>query len=450
MRHDLTAGRIGKSLLAFSLPMIFGNLLQQLYNVADTLIVGKTIGAAALAAVGSSYTLLVFLTSIVLGLCMGSGVVFAQLYGAKQRDEMKISIFNSLVFILLISLAINLLSLLLLDDMIRWLNIPQESVQMTRQYLQIVLCGTVFVSIYNFIAAILRSVGNTLIPLLFLGVSAITNIVLDLLLILQFNMGVSGAAVATLVSQMLSAICIVIYFLLKERRFCPQRKHCVYHKRLLRLVISNSVLTAIQQAIMNFGILLVQGLVNSFGFATSAAFAAVVKIDAFAYMPAQDFGNAFSTFIAQNYGARKSERIQQGAVIAAKLSTAFCLLASLLVCLFAKPLMLLFVENHETEIINIGIQYLRIEGAYYVGIGLLFLLYGFYRGLGKSSISIVLTVLSLGTRVVLAYALSALPSVGVVGIWWAVPIGWALADLFGIVYYAVRKKKLLHLTPLTE
>ena len=186
---------------------------------------------------------------------------------------------------------------------------------------------------------------------------------------------------------------------------------------------------------MNFGILMVQGLINSFGVAVMAAFAAAVKIDSFAYMPVQDFGNAFSTFIAQNFGAGQMKRIRDGIRVAVVSATIFCVFISLLVFAFARPLMLIFVPVHETEIISIGVQYLRIEGAFYCGIGCLFLLYGFYRGIRKPGMSVVLTVISLGTRVALAYALSAIPAIGVVGIWWSIPIGWFLADIVGLWYY---------------
>lgn len=435
MEQQLTTGKIGRSLILFSLPMILGNLLQQLYNVADTLIVGQTIGATALAAVGSSYALMVLLTSIILGLCMGSSVVFAQLYGSERIDDLKTSIFNSFVFILVISAIINILSFALLDRFIIWLNIPSQAIALTRTYLKIIFIGMTFVSIYNFFASVLRSIGNTVVPLIFLGISAITNIILDLVLILIFHMGVAGAALATVIAQGLSAICITIYFFKKSKNLCPERQHIHFNMKLLKMIISNSTLTAIQQSIMNLGILMVQGLVNSFGFATSAAFAAVVKIDAFAYMPAQDFGNAFSTFVAQNYGAKKSKRIKDGTFIAMIISSLFCLCSSALVYIFAKPLMLMFVNPGEHEIINIGIQYLHIEGVFYIGIGILFLLYGVFRGLGKSGISILLTVISLGSRVLLAYALSSISTIGVIGIWWSVPIGWALADIVGLLIY---------------
>lgn len=441
MNRDLTKGKIGKSILLFSLPMICGNLLQQLYNVADTLIVGRTIGAAALSAVGSAYALMVLLTSVILGLCMGSGVVFAQCCGAKKTDEMKTGIFNAFVFILLVSAIINIGAFLLLDKILLWLHIPSEAVDMAREYLRIILVGMTAVYIYNFFAAVLRSVGNAVIPLVFLAVSAVTNIALDVLFIVRFSMGVAGAAWATVIAEVLSALCIAVYFFLRGGNLCPQRKHMRVDKKLLRLVVTNSALTAVQQSIMNFGILTVQGLVNSFGFFASAAFTAVVKIDAFAYMPAQDFGNAFATFVAQNYGAKQELRIHKGLKTSVWMSSAFCALSSLCVCVFARPLMLLFVSPAETEILSIGIRYLHIEGACYVGIGILFLLYALYRGLGKASMSIVLTVISLGVRVALAYLLSAIPAVGLSGVWYSVPIGWALADIVGILYYTVRRNQ---------
>ena len=227
---------------------------------------------------------------------------------------------------------------------------------------------------------------------------------------------------------------------------CPQlRALCSrspIHASRIREIAGYSILTCVQQSVMNLGILMVQGLVNSFGAAVMAAFAAAVKIDAFAYMPVQDFGNAFSTFIAQNYGAGKQERIRKGLKGAVLVSVVFCVIVSALVFVFAKPLMLLFVEAGETEIIAEGVRYLHIEGAFYCGIGCLFLLYGLYRAVAKPGMSVVLTVISLGTRVVLAYLLSAV--IGVTGIWWSVPIGWFLADVTGVVYYFLHKEKLLH------
>ena len=192
---------------------------------------------------------------------------------------------------------------------------------------------------------------------------------------------------------------------------------------------------------MNLGILAVQGLVNSFGTTIMAAFAAAVKIDAFAYLPVQDFGNAFSIFIAQNYGAGKNDRIRKGIRCAVAASVLFSLAVSFLVFVFAGPLMGLFIDSGEASVIAEGTRYLRIEGSFYALIGILFLLYGLYRAIGNPGMSVILTVVSLGTRVALAYALSAVPVFGVVGIWWSVPIGWFLADALGAGYYFIRYRK---------
>ena len=207
------------------------------------------------------------------------------------------------------------------------------------------------------------------------------------------------------------------------------------HPILWFLRVPQEVMEGMRQSVMNFGILMVQGLVNSYGVTVMAAFAAAVKIDSFAYMPVQDFGNAFSTFIAQNQGAGKTERIRLGLRAAVLSSGLFCLVISAVIVCFAGPLMTIFISPEETEIIRIGVQYLHIEGACYVGIGCLFLLYGLYRGLGRAGVSVVLTIISLGTRVALAYLLSPVPAIGLLGIWWAVPIGWFLADASGFWYF---------------
>lgn len=443
MNRDLTRGNVTKAMLLFSVPLVLGNLLQQLYNVVDTLIVGQFLGAQALAAVGSSYTLMVFLTSINLGFCMGSGVVFSHLFGAKKIEELKTSIGNAFVFVGGMSLLTNIVAYLLLDKLLVVLNIQPQVVAQTKSYLLWIFSGIMFTFLYNFFAAVLRSLGNSATPLLFLGIAAVMNIVLDIIFVVPFQWGVAGAAIATVISQAFSAVVVAIYFYKKMPEIAPHKEHFRLHIPLLKKIISHSILTSVQQSIMNFGILMIQGLVNSFGVTAMAAFAAAVKIDSFAYMPVQDFGNAFSTFIAQNHGAGKPKRIHEGIRQAVKISTLFCVFITLAVTIFARPLMLIFVHPSETAIIVTGATYLRIEGAFYCLIGILFLLYGFYRGLGRPGISVVLTLISLGCRVILAYVLAPNAAIGIVGIWWAIPIGWLLADLVGFGYYLAKRKTLL-------
>lgn len=435
MKGDLTKGPVMRSMLLFALPMIAGNLLQQCYNVADTLIVGQFLGPDALAAVGSSFTLMTFLTSILLGLCMGSGAVFSIRFGQKDPEGLKNGMAASFLLIGALTVLLNVISFLSMDWILLFLQVPAEVQGQMREYLSVIFCGIAASFLYNYFASLLRAVGNSVVPLAFLAVSAVLNIILDLWFVLGLHRGVAGAAEATVLSQYVSALGIAVY---TWARF-PQFRLHISHFRMSRTAVKEiagfSLLTCVQQSIMNLGILMVQGLVNSFGPSVMAAFAAAVKIDAFAYMPVQDFGNAFSTFIAQNYGAGQSDRIRRGLKGAVLTALLFCAAVSAAVWIFARPLMLLFVSPEETAIIAEGVRYLRIEGTFYCGIGCLFLLYGLYRALGKPGMSVVLTVISLGSRVALAYALSSLPALGVAGIWWSVPIGWALADAAGLACY---------------
>ena len=431
-----------QTMLRFAVPMILGDLLQQCYNIADTLIVGRYLGESALAAVGSAFSLMTFLTSIILGLAMGSGTVFSIRYGQKDEKGLKEGILASFALLASVTVILNILVFAGLDLIIWFLRTPEELVQMMRDYLSVIFAGLVGIFLYNFFASLLRSLGNSVVPLAFLAVSACLNIVLDLWFVTGLHRGVAGAAEATVIAQYVSGIGIAIYTFAKFPQLLRREQGVCLRKSRVKEITSFSALTCMQQSIMNLGILAVQGLVNSFGTTIMAAFAAAVKIDAFAYLPVQDFGNAFSIFTAQNYGAKKPERIKKGIRTAVLVSVSFSLLISLCVCLFAAPLMSLFIDASETAVIAEGARYLRIEGAFYCGIGCLFLLYGLYRAIKRPGMSVVLTIFSLGTRVVLAYILSAVDFIGVTGIWWSVPIGWALADFVGFLYYKKNKKKL--------
>lgn len=445
MNRDLTQGPVVRTMLLFAVPMILGNLLQQCYNIADTMIVGKYLGQNALAAVGSAFTLMTFLTSILLGLCMGSGAVFSIRFGQKDEEGLRESVAASFVLIASLTVLLNGAAFLLLDQIRFFLRVPQQVWGIMREYLAVIFCGIAASFLYNYFASLLRAIGNSVASLVFLALSAALNIGLDFWFVLGFRWGAAGAALATVIAQYVSGLGMMGYALAKYPQIRAGFRFCRIERSRVREIAGFSVLTCVQQSVMNLGILLVQGLVNSFGPVIMAAFAAAVKIDAFAYMPVQDFGNAFSTFIAQNYGAKKKERIQAGLRGAALTAIVFSATVSCGVWIFARPLMGLFVDTKDPQVLSVvgeGVRYLHIEGAFYFGIGCLFLLYGLYRALGKPGMSVVLTIFSLGTRVALAYALSAIPAIGVVGIWWSVPIGWLLADAAGLVYYLRRKDRL--------
>ena len=443
MEQELTHGPVMKTMLRFAIPMILGDLLQQCYNIADTLIVGRFLGENALAAVGSAFSLMTFLTSIILGLAMGSGTVFSIRFGQKDEKGLKEGILASFTLLGVITIFLNLLIFAGIDWSIWFLRSPDQLVNRVKDYLLVIFAGLIGVFLYNFFSSLLRSLGNSVIPLAFLAVSAGLNILLDLWFVVGLNRGVAGAAEATVISQYISGIGIAVYTRFKFPHLLRRDKNVRLRISRIKEITSFSGLTCMQQSIMNLGILAVQGLVNSFGTTIMASFAAAVKIDAFAYLPVQDFGNAFSIFIAQNFGAGKTDRIKKGIRSAVLTSVSFSLIISLAVFVFAEPLMSLFIDAGETAVISEGVRYLRIEGTFYALIGILFLLYGLYRALGKPGMSVVLTIMSLGTRVALAYALSALPFFGVTGIWWSVPIGWFLADLLGIGCYLAKQNKLV-------
>ena len=438
MYHDLTEGNISRSLLLFALPMMAGNLLQQFYNIADTLIVGRVLGSNALAAVGSAYTLMTFLTSIFLGLSMGSGALFSIYKGKNDQASLRSAIVHAFVLIMAVTVLLNVLVYIGIDPILHFLQVPDEVWDGMKAYLLVIFAGIIATSLYNYFSCLLRALGNSSVPLVFLAVSAILNIGLDLLFVAVLPWGIRGAALATVIAQYVSGIGITLYVLLKCRDLLPSEKDLHFNRQILGEIGNLSSMTCVQQSVMNFGILMVQGLVNSFGPVVMAAFAAAVKIDTFAYLPVQDFGNAYSTFIAQNYGAGKKNRIRKGTKESFLISFLFCIVISAVVCIFAAPLMQIFVSAKETAVIASGVRYLRIEGAFYCGIGCLFLLYGYYRAVKKPGMSVILTMISLGTRVALAYILSAY--IGETGIWMAIPIGWVLADVTGLAYMKFHEK----------
>ncbi len=363
---DLTQGSIPKKLVTFALPLMVGNLLQQFYNIADTIIVGKFLGEDALAAVGSAYTIMILITSIIIGLCMGSSVYFSMRFGQKDFDGIRQSFFISFVGILIVTVVLNALAYILLNVLIKLMNIPLNIQSMFREYMLVVFAGIFAIFLYNIFSNLLRSVGNSLVPF-----------------VLHFKLGVVGAAIATVIAQYLSGIGIMLYYFIGGGNLRVNRNDMKWSNAVFKDISRLSAMTCIQQSIMNFGILMVQGLVNSFGTSVMAAFAAGVKIDTLAYSPVQDFGNAFSSFVAQNYGAEQDYRVKKGVKTAGVMVICFCAAISLLVCLLANPLMQVFVDAEKVEVISIGVKYLRIEGACYIGIGLLFMLYGYYRAINK-------------------------------------------------------------------
>lgn len=426
---DMTTGSPSKKILLFSLPILLGNIFQQIYSLSDTLVVGRYLGKETLAAVGASSAIVVLITSILLGLSMGSSVLFAKYYAMKDEDALSKSISTAFILIGGIALGLTLITSVFINPILQLFQIPDSAFNYARDYLLIVLSGLFFLAIYQVSTAILRAFGDSKTPLYYLIVSTSINVVFDFVFVIYTPLGVKGPALSTFLAHFVTSIPILVH-LYKRIKHLPLAFKV--DKVMLKEVSALSILTSVQQSIMNFGILLVQGLVNAFGVVAMAAFTIGVRIDAFAYMPAQDFANGFSIYVSQNLGVKRYDRIQKGFRSAVLTSSLFCAVITVFILLFAKPLIGLFTQDY--EVIELGQTYLYIEGIFYVLIGYLFLFYALFRGLGEVKTSIVLTIISLATRVILAYSFVYF-GFGIQSLFVSIPIGWLLADITGYVRY---------------
>ena len=433
MELDMTKGKPSRIILKFFIPLFIGDLLQQFYSIIDAIVIGKFVGTDAFAAVGSSSAVTVFITSILLGLSMGASAIFSQLYGGKQYNELKKTISTALIFLFCVSVLITIVTSLFLQQIVTLYQMPKETATYAVDYLKYVFIGFVFVGMYNAFAFLLRAFGDSKTPLYFLVASCISNIVLDLLFIVVFHMGVAGAAVATLVTQAFAAVGCGVYTVNRMKFLDFKRKDLIFSITAFKKVATFSLLTALQQSISSFGMMLIQGLVNTFGSTVMAAFAACSKIDSVANAPLQDLGNSYSTYTAQNEGAGQTLRIREGFRATSGIIITLSAIISFIAFIFAPNLITLFVSKEATEVIAVGVSYLRFVSLFYVLLGFIVMFYGFFRGLGAIKISILMTIVSQGLRVVLAYSFA--PTLGFSGICWAIVVGWFLSDLLGFYMY---------------
>ena len=443
--HQLTEEPVSRVISHLAVPCIISMLVTAFYNMADTFFVGMLRSNAATGAVGVVFSMMAVIQAVGFFFGHGSGNFISRELGRRNTDSASNMAATGFFSALFTGLLICVFGEIFLTPLAAFLGSSPTILPYAKDYLRVILIGAPWMTASLVLNNQLRFQGNAIYGTIGIASGAVLNIGLDLLFVLVFRWGIAGAAAATVFAQYVSGLGLWVYTRLRCRELLPGRAELRFDRAILREILDMSLLTCAQQSAMNFGILLIQRLVDSFGPITMAAFAAAVKIDTFAYLPVQDFGNAFSTFIAQNYGAGQHDRLRRGFRQAVLVSAAFSAAISLLVCVFAAPLMRIFVQVGETEVLAAGVRYLRIEGACYVGIGCLFLLYGFYRAVKRPGMSVVLTVISLGVRVLLAYLLAG--PVGEVGIWLAIPIGWALADLTGFAYYARHRAALLPPAP---
>ena len=437
--RDFTTGSISKPLIAFAAPMVVGNLFQQLYSMADAMIVGRFVSGGSLAAVGVSMNVVIFLTSVLIGLTTGAAVVIAQFFGAKNHDKLKNAVSVSVIFLAVLSVVIAVFGFVLAPPLLRLLKTADDIFDEAVVYMRILMCGMIFPIFYNMYTAYLRALGDTRRPLYILICAVSLNVLLDILLVVVAKMGVAGAALATVFSQFSAAVLCFFY----TRRFVPLLKveKLKFDGAMFRLILRYGIPAALQLSIVSLAQLTITRLINSFGSEAMAAITAVARIDQFAIMPVSTLSVAISTFVAQNMGAGSEERAQKGfrTALLYMLICSVCLSAILMV--FAPQLISLFLNKDDVsagEILRIGREYLNILVLFYFLFAFLFAFNGFFRGVGDAFMAMVFPVFSLTVRTVSAYALVGYAGMGPEALAWSIPIGWGLSSVASWVYYKKR------------
>lgn len=441
MSRSLTEGNPTKLLISFTLPMLLGSVFQQFYNMVDTIVVGKYVGPDALAAVGSTFSMMFFVIAIISGLSMGISVIIAQYFGAKKLTEMRKAFATALLFTGMFALILTVAVLLLIRPVLTLLGSPEETYEMSSTYLWIVMSGLIFNFGYNVFASILRAVGDSKTPLYFLILSTTLNVFLDLWFVLSFGMGVAGVAWATLISQAISAILCVAYTFIRKPELRLHRSDFTFDLHMLRMMLDFGVPTALQQALVSMGMMAVQGLVNSYGFQFMAGYAAAGKIDSFAMMPIMSFGLAMSSYTGQNIGAGKLDRIKQGLASTLKMSVGLSAATSVVILLTSGALLQLFVDAKETFILSVGMQYLAVVSLSYVLMAIMHTFLGLLRGAGDVGFTMISSLTVILIRVPLAYLFAGIPAIGASGIWYSIPISWSISCLLLFFRYRTGKWK---------
>ncbi len=435
MVQDMTKGSVMRQIVVFAIPLFIGNIFQQAYNMVDAVVVGRFVGKNALAAVGTSFPALFLLIALVMGLSMGASVVVSQLFGAGEIKKMRRAISTTFIFLLICALSLTVFGLLVSEKLLLLIQTPPEVLEGATVYLKITFAGLLFMFLYNTIAALLRALGDSRTPLYFLIISSLLNIALDLLFVLRYNMGVAGVAWATVVAQAVSVVLSIVYIYARVELLRLYPKDIVFDWKIFAEAVRLGIPASIQQTVLSIGMVAVQGLVNSFGSTTIAAYTAAIRIDSIAMMPIMNLGLAVSTFTAQNIGAAELERVRRGYRQTLAMVAACCVLTTTIVLLYGSSLIQLFVDAGEVEVIAQGNDYITVVSFFYIIMGLLFVTNGVLRGSGDMTVSMVSTLISLAARVIFAYLLSAKPHIGYRGLWWSIPIGWGFGFVVAYIRY---------------
>ena len=437
MVKNLTEGPPLKLLFFFSLPMVAGNLFQQLYNMVDTAVVGKFVGEDAVAAVGSSFPIVFLAVAVAAGLSMGCNVVISQLFGARRIHEMKTTVSTALITLGAVGLVLMLLGTLLAGPLLQLLGTDPDIMADSRTYLRIYFGGAVFLFLYNTLNGIYNALGDSRTPLYFLMTASLGNIVLDLLFVIKFQMGVAGVAWATLISQGACALVSLTVMIRRLKRLPNEEdkqgiRFPLFNFSAVRRILQIGLPSMLQQSLVSLSMMMMQGLVNSYGKVFVAGYTAATKIDTLSLMPNMNFANAISSYTAQNIGAGKYDRVKEGLKAILFMVVVFSLVITLIIFLFGSQLLSLFLDPGDTSgALSYGLSYMRTVSMFYILMGVLFVSNGVLRGAGDMGAFTLASMSNLFSRVTIAYALAHF--IGESAIWWSIPAGWLVGSTVALL-----------------
>lgn len=430
---DLTKGNVTKLIFYFTLPMLIGNIFQQLYTIVDSVVVGRVLGENSLAAIGASFPIIYLLISLIMGLTMGSTIIIAQYYGARDMDNVKKAIDTAYIFLFVGSIIITIVGLCFSGPLLILLKTPSTILHQAKIFLNIYLLGLIFLFGYNSVSSILRGLGDSKTPLYFLIISTVINAILVILFVVIFKWGISGSAWATVIAQA-SSFGFSIYYLNKNHAVLKFHfKGMKFDKKIFLLSIKIGLPTGVQQMLFSVGMMALQSIVNSFGTDTVAAYTAATRIDSFCTLPMMNFGAAISTFVGQNLGAGRYDRSSHGLKVTLLWSSIISIVLAVFIIFFRSQLISLFNPG-APKVIRIGGSYLSIVGTFYIVASLMVVFGGAVRGAGDTLIPMIISILSLWLiRLPLASLLSR--RIGSNGIWWSISCAWTMGFILTALYY---------------
>lgn len=432
MTKDMTKGAMLPIIVRFTIPLILGNLLQLTYNAIDGIIVGQYVGKEALAAVGTGNPLVTLMILFLQGICLGAGILIGTLYGAKEYETLKLQISTAMTAGIGFSLALTAISFAAAPMLLEILQVDSAICMEAAVYLRIIMCGLVFNFIYNFFASTLRAMGDSKSPLFFLGISAVVNVIGDLIFVIVFSMGTTGCAVSTVLSEALSCFWCWRYIRKNIPIMNLGRKWFRFDKNLLRQTIRYGFVSALQQSTVQLGKLSIQGTVNTMGVTATAAFAAINRIDDYAYIPEQNIGHAMTSVMAQNRGAGETKRVKEAFRVGMYVELAYGGMAGILLLFLANPLMRLFTQDAMT--IMAGEQYLHLIAFMYLVPAVTNGVQGYFRGMGDLKITLWSSLMNMGVRVAVCFLLVFGCKMGITALPWAYLAGWAAMMLYELPY----------------